>query len=197
MMSLFGRYLLTGIAVSLSMLQYSVAVTAAPLLESVFPLSCEPGKSVTVALGGKELDQAKSVVFSIPEITATAVDAAGVVTPRKSGRAELTIRHGEFTSSVRIEIARAETHLPRSFDQDIVPILTRRGCNGGGCHGKATGRGGFKLSLFGYDPESDFASITRDSAARRVTTQHGAASLLLQKPAMVRSAWWRKAALTG
>jgi len=74
MSSFFGRYLLTGIAVSLSMLQFSVAVTAAPLLESVFPLSCEPGKSVTVTLVGKELGKAKSLIFSIPEVTATPDD---------------------------------------------------------------------------------------------------------------------------
>ncbi|MGZ0166545.1 MAG: hypothetical protein ACKVII_21680 [Planctomycetales bacterium] len=79
MMSLFGRSLLTGIAVSLSMLQFSITVTAAPLLESVFPLSCESGKSVTVTLAGKELDKAKSLVFSIPEVTATADDAGKFV----------------------------------------------------------------------------------------------------------------------
>lgn len=75
MRSFFGRSLLTGIVVSLSMLQFSVAVTAAPLLESIFPLSCEAGKSVTVTLAGKELDKATSLVFSIPEVTATVDDA--------------------------------------------------------------------------------------------------------------------------
>ncbi|MFT5325643.1 MAG: hypothetical protein ACI8P0_003513 [Planctomycetaceae bacterium] len=79
MMSLFGRSLLTGVAVSLSMLQFSDAVGAAPLLDSVFPLSCEAGKSVTVTLAGKELDKAKSLVFSIPEVTATADDAGKFV----------------------------------------------------------------------------------------------------------------------
>lgn len=76
MMPLFGRYLLTGLAVGLSMLQFSDTVSAAPLLESVFPLSCEAGKNVTVTLAGKELDKAKSLVFSIPEVSATP-DAAG------------------------------------------------------------------------------------------------------------------------
>jgi hypothetical protein len=79
MTSLFGRSLLTGVAVSLSLLQFSVAVSAAPLLESVFPLSCEAGTSVTITLAGKELEKAKSLVFSIPEVTATADDAGKFV----------------------------------------------------------------------------------------------------------------------
>lgn len=79
MMASFGRSLLTGIAVTLSMLQFSDTVPAAPLLESVFPLSCEPGKSVTVTVAGKEVDKAKSLVFSIPEVTAVAGDAGKFV----------------------------------------------------------------------------------------------------------------------
>jgi hypothetical protein len=139
---------------------------------------------VTLLKDRRSADVTRTVEFNIGDSAIATVGAAGIVTPRKSGTTELTIRQGDLTSTIRIEVARGETDLPLSFDQDIVPILTRRGCNGGGCHGKATGRGGFKLSLFGYNPESDFASITRDSAGRRVTTHHGAASLLLQKPAM-------------
>ncbi|MFT5325642.1 MAG: hypothetical protein ACI8P0_003512 [Planctomycetaceae bacterium] len=166
------------------------ATPATPHL-SVFPESVRlDGRDsrqqllVTLQKDQRTADVTRVSEFRISDPAIATVDAAGVVTPRKSGSAELAIRHGGITSSIRIEIANGDVDLPLSFDQDIVPILTRRGCNGGGCHGKATGRGGFKLSLFGYDPESDFASITRDSAGRRVTTQHGAASLLLQKPVM-------------
>ena len=45
-----------------------------------------------------------------------------------------------------------------------MPILTRAGCNTGGCHGKADGQNGFHLSLFGYDPEGDYQALTRDAA---------------------------------
>lgn len=135
-------------------------------------------------LNGRSTDVTRNVEFTISDPTIAAVSATGVVTPRKSGSTELLISHSELTSKIRIEITRGRIDLPLSFDQDIVPILTRRGCNGGGCHGKATGRGGFKLSLFGYNPESDFASITRDSAGRRVATHQSTASLLLKKPVM-------------
>ena len=55
------------------------------------------------------------------------------------------------------------------FAKDVVPILTRSGCNTGGCHGKADGQNGFHLSLFGYDPEGDYQAVTRDASGRRVS----------------------------
>jgi hypothetical protein len=139
---------------------------------------------VTLLNNRHTADVTRNVDFTISDASIATVDATGIVTPRTSGSTELVIRHGDLTSKIRIEFANGETDLPLSFDQDIVPILTRRGCNGGSCHGKATGRGGFKLSLFGYNPTADFASITRASAGRRVTTHQSAASLLLQKPVM-------------
>src|SRR4051812_36307390 len=55
-----------------------------------------------------------------------------------------------------------------SFRQDVVPILTKAGCNSGGCHGKLSGQNGFKLSLRGYAPEWDFDSIVTEIGSRRV-----------------------------
>ena len=64
----------------------------------------------------------------------------------------------------------------------MIPILNRAGCNGGACHASQFGKGGFKLSLFGYAPEQDHAPITRDSFARRISRIDPASSLLLTKP---------------
>lgn len=71
-----------------------------------------------------------------------------------------------------------------SFRNEVMPILTRHGCNGGGCHGKSTGRGGFQLSLFGFLPEQDYDAITRGSRGRRVFPADPEQSLLLQKATM-------------
>lgn len=129
-------------------------------------------------------DVTRQATFGIADRTIASVNSSGVVTPLKSGATTLTVTHGDLTATVDVNVSHGEAELPLDFDRDIVPILTRRGCNGGGCHGKTTGRGGFRLSLFGYNPDLDFESITRDSAGRRVATHRGAASLLLQKPAM-------------
>ena len=70
-----------------------------------------------------------------------------------------------------------------AFRTEILPILTKAGCNAGACHGAATGQGGFKLSLLGYDPEEDYDRITRELSARRIDFEAPAESLFLRKPA--------------
>lgn len=68
-----------------------------------------------------------------------------------------------------------------SFRTDIVPILTRYGCNSGGCHGKATGQNGFRLSLLGFEPDFDHVSLVREARGRRVFAGSPDDSLLLSK----------------
>lgn len=72
-----------------------------------------------------------------------------------------------------------------SFEEDVIPVLTRYGCNSGGCHGKLAGQNGFKLSLRGYAPEMDYEAIARDAIGRRVNPSLPELSLLLQKAANV------------
>ena len=68
------------------------------------------------------------------------------------------------------------------FPNDVLPHLTRLGCNAGSCHGSATGQKGFKLSLLGYDPAWDHAALTRELRGRRVDLAEPEKSLLLRKP---------------
>jgi hypothetical protein len=68
-----------------------------------------------------------------------------------------------------------------SFLHDVVPILTREGCNSGACHGTPSGKNGFRLSLRGYDPNLDFQSLTRDMQGRRINRLEPEASLILLK----------------
>ena len=74
---------------------------------------------------------------------------------------------------------------PPSFVEDVIPLLTRLGCNQGACHGKNDGRNGFRLSLRGYAPELDIERLTRESRGRRVDLAYPEDSLLLRKPAGV------------
>ena len=67
------------------------------------------------------------------------------------------------------------------FGTDVVPILTKLGCNGGGCHGKATGQNGFKLSLFGFEPNVDYDSLVKEDRGRRLFPAAPERSLLLLK----------------
>jgi hypothetical protein len=68
-----------------------------------------------------------------------------------------------------------------SFVNDVVPILTRYGCNQGACHGKGAGQNGFRLSLRGYAPEMDHAWLTREYSGRRISMADPESSTLLRK----------------
>ncbi|MCA9027000.1 MAG: DUF1553 domain-containing protein [Planctomycetaceae bacterium] len=69
-----------------------------------------------------------------------------------------------------------------SFRNDVLPILTKQGCNSGACHGALAGKGGFRLSLRGYDPESDYFNIVKQDRGRRVVLSDPGRSLVLAKP---------------
>src|SRR5687767_2410889 len=65
-----------------------------------------------------------------------------------------------------------------SFRNDVMPLISKAGCNAGGCHGNKSGKGGFKLSLWGEDPAADFETLTRDFAARRTNPVEPEQSLI-------------------
>lgn len=79
--------------------------------------------------------------------------------------------------------AAADEPAPRrlNFTNDVVPLLSRYGCNSSGCHGKAEGQNGFKLSVFGFDPPADFDALTKEGRGRRVFPAAAEKSLLLAK----------------
>lgn len=86
-----------------------------------------------------------------------------------------------FQASVNVTVTDAESASPVHFVNDIIPLLSKLSCNSGGCHGKATGQNGFKLSVFGFDPLADYAALTRESRGRRVFTGDPDRSLLIMK----------------
>src|SRR5579863_1151668 len=67
------------------------------------------------------------------------------------------------------------------FERHIMGLFGRMGCNAGSCHGSFQGKGGFRLSLFGYEPAKDYAAVTRDGFARRLSSVAPDSSLLLLK----------------
>ena len=71
---------------------------------------------------------------------------------------------------------------PVDFENDLIPIFTKFGCNAGACHGSAAGRGEFKLSLFGGNPQADYKAIVRQLAGRRINLMHPEESLVILKP---------------
>ena len=108
------------------------------------------------------------------------VDASGYLRPLAAGVVEAVASSEGVEGRARIVIEPRER---RSWDfaRDVEPILTKAGCNVGGCHGRADGQAGFHLSLFGYDPDGDHAAVVREAAGRRISTFDPDRSLLLAK----------------
>lgn len=86
-------------------------------------------------------------------------------------------------SSALSRAASAEDAVP-NFRNDVQPVLAKLGCNAGACHGALAGKGGFKLSLRGYDAMADYLAITRHARGRRIELTDPGRSLLLLKATM-------------
>jgi hypothetical protein len=104
-----------------------------------------------------------------------------VLEPLRDGKAELQVEFGALRAVVPIEVSNAAAAVPLRFRNDILPILTRAGCNTGKCHGSASGKDGFRLSLFGYDPKGDHYRLTREIPGRRINLADPEESLLVNK----------------
>src|SRR5437899_4957493 len=79
-------------------------------------------------------------------------------------------------------LTQSELRTEVSFRNDVMAVLSKAGCNAGTCHGNKNGKGGFKLSLRGQDPDIDYLTLTRDSLARRINPIEPEESLMLLKP---------------
>ena len=101
--------------------------------------------------------------------------------PLADGKTTLTVTHAGQTVGVPVTVVKAADDRPVSFKRDVMPVFLRAGCNSGGCHGAARGKDGFRLSLFGFDPDGDHHRLTRELNGRRVNLQFAEESLLLEK----------------
>ena len=112
---------------------------------------------------------------------AALINKLGTLKPLSDGVEELTVRVGDQTATIPIQVQNIATPPPPTFIQDVTPILSRVGCNAGTCHGAAKGKNGFKLSLRGYDPVLDVRSFTDDLRCRRINRASPSDSLMLAK----------------
>jgi hypothetical protein len=136
---------------------------------------------VTQEQGGSLRDVTRDVQFEVRSPPVIKVDAEGLIHPLAEGTTRLVVRHGAAEVEVPVTVSGIQNPAPVSFEHDVIPILTKSRCNSGGCHGKAEGQNGFKLSLFGFDAAFDYEALIREGKGRRVSLTHPERSMLLRK----------------
>lgn len=129
---------------------------------------------------GVTLDVTDQVVWSIENQGLAKIDGH-LIRPVADGKTVLTGQYEGTSVQVNLTVENAGTNPPVSFAKDVMPVLTRSGCNTGSCHGAARGKDGFRMSLFGFDPQGDYQRITREIGVRRINLAVPSESLFLQK----------------
>jgi hypothetical protein len=133
---------------------------------------------------GQRRDLGRQAVFSIGSLKVAAVDGTGSVRAVGDGTTTLRVRVGGRSAEVSVRVKGATRDTPMSFVREVQPVLTRAGCNSGACHGSQHGKGGFRLSLFGFDPTFDHVQIVQGAEGRRIVLSEPERSILLLKPTL-------------
>jgi hypothetical protein len=130
---------------------------------------------------GRLQDLSCDVKYEPADARIARISATGRVVPLANGATEITVAYGVRRTKVPVHVEAVGENLPINFGNQIVPIFTKLGCNAGGCHGKASGQNGFKLSLLGFEPEVDYNALVKEARGRRLFPAAPDASLLLLK----------------
>jgi hypothetical protein len=131
---------------------------------------------------GLSLDLTAQASYRSSNDKVAAVSVLGWVRPVGTGTADITVTAAGKAAVVKVAVKLPAREPPVSFRQDVMPVLSKGGCNAGACHGYSLGKNGFKLSLRGSDPADDYTWITDEFFERRVNRHNPPASLILAKP---------------
>jgi hypothetical protein len=160
-------------AAELTLLPNAFTLTDAKATQQVIVSETQDGRTIA--------DRSATAKYATSDPNVARVSAGGVVTPKGNGTATLTATANGKTATATVTVTNFETPFRWSFVNHVQPTLTRAGCNAGACHGALAGKGGFKLSLRGFDHAADHFAITRQAAGRRTDADSPADSLMLQK----------------
>ena len=129
-------------------------------------------------------DATQKAAYTSSNEEVVTVDATGLVQARADGTADIQISLGPWQTSITVTVAGVADTTKVDFDYSVRPILSKAGCNMGACHASQHGKGGFILSVFGFDPRIDYKGIVKDELERRIDFIEPTNSLFLLKPTM-------------
>lgn len=129
---------------------------------------------------GRMVDLTRLATYSVTDMSVAQITDS-MLLGQRDGQTELTISAGGRSVRKPVEVRGFAEYPPVHFANDVVPILSKLGCNSGGCHGRQAGQNGFKLSVFGFDTGADYEALVKQNRGRRVFPSSPADSLLLAK----------------
>jgi hypothetical protein len=146
-----------------------------------------PGASFSLLVHGKAadgrlFDLTRAAKYQIQNPKIAAVSATGIIRGLSDGKTQIIVEAKGQKKTVEVQVSESARSRQFHFENDIVPLFSRFGCNSSGCHGNSQGQNGFKLSVFGFDPTADYAALTKEHRGRRVLYSAPELSLLLRKP---------------
>ncbi|HUY33349.1 MAG TPA: DUF1549 domain-containing protein [Pirellulales bacterium] len=130
---------------------------------------------------GREVDLTGRAVFRSLAAGVLDVSPKGEVLGLADGAGDVEVQAAGRIQRVACIVSGTRHTRQFNFENDVVPLLSRFGCNSSGCHGKAEGQNGFKLSVFGFDPRADYQALAMHDRGRRVFPASAERSLLLRK----------------
>lgn len=131
---------------------------------------------------GQVRDLTRQATFQTAPAGIVTVDSSGQVLPVTDGKTTITAVAGNgLQAALEVVVERFVNDVPVNFPNQIVPVFTKLACNSGGCHGKASGQNGFKLSLLGFEPTEDIEHLVKEGRGRRLFPASPDRSLLLLK----------------
>jgi len=159
-----------------------IEIRAPEVIEQIVVLKVADGRNRGGGSGWDgTADATRRATYRTEPADVVAVSPSGQVTPLRDGTATILIQVGDSQGVVPVTVHGLSKPPPISFAREVIPILSKSGCNAGGCHGKAEGQNGFKLSVFGYDPAADWQAIVHAVRGRRIFPAAPERSLLLTK----------------
>ena len=129
---------------------------------------------------GREFDVTHRCTLTLADESTAQIDGTSIRGTR-DGKTTLQVAYGKHQARVPVVVDGFDRFPPVHFLNDIMPLLSKLGCNSGGCHGKQSGQNGFKLSVFGFDPVADYNALVKEARGRRVFVASPAGSLLVAK----------------
>ena len=129
---------------------------------------------------GYWIDLSRAASFT-PTSSTVEIDGEGYLHPIEVGTTKVTVSVNGKSVDLPVTV-RSVDEPPISFVRDIMPTISKIGCNAGTCHGAAKGKNGFKFSLRGYDMDFDYQSLIHDISGRRFNRAFPEQSLMLRKP---------------